>query len=75
MLAGVGTAVFFLALTVKWIIPAVTGAIVALVSILKWLWESDPAPTGKLYDIGGGIRLPDYVSGSRSRILGGRWSC
>jgi cytochrome c oxidase subunit I+III len=66
VLAGVGTAIFFLALTVKWMIPAVTGAIVALVSIIKWLWESDPLPTGKLYDIGGGIRLPDYVSGSQS---------
>ena len=66
VLAGVGTAVFFLALTVKWIIPALVGVIVAIVSILKWLWESDPEPTGKLYDIGGGIRLPDYVSGSES---------
>jgi cytochrome c oxidase subunit I+III len=66
MLAGVGTAVFFLALTVKWIIPAATGAIVAVISILKWLWDSDPAPTSQLYDIGGGIRLPDYMSGSRS---------
>ncbi|HWK50401.1 MAG TPA: cbb3-type cytochrome c oxidase subunit I, partial [Steroidobacter sp.] len=66
MLAGVGTAVFFLALTVKWMIVAVTGAAVALGSILKWLWEGDPAPSGKLFDIGGGVRLPDYMSGSRS---------
>ncbi len=66
MLAGIGTAVFFLALTVKWLVPAALGAVVALVSILKWLWESDPAPSGKLYDIGGGIRLPDYASGSSS---------
>jgi cytochrome c oxidase subunit I+III len=66
VLAGVGTAVFFLSLTVKWMIPALLGAGVAIVSILKWLWESDPAPTGRLYDIGGGVRLPDYMSGSRS---------
>jgi cytochrome c oxidase subunit I+III len=66
LLAGVGTAVFFLSLTVKWTIPALAGVIVAIVSILKWLWESDPAPTGKLYDIGGGVALPDYMSGSRS---------
>jgi cytochrome c oxidase subunit I+III len=66
LLAGVGTAVFFLSLTVKWMIPAVTGLVVAIASILKWLWESDPAPSGKLYDIGGGIRLPDYVSGAQS---------
>lgn len=66
VLAGVGTAVFFLALTVKWIIPAITGAVVAFVSIFRWLWETDPAPSGKLYEIGGGVRLPDYMSGSRS---------
>ena len=61
LLAGVGTAVFFLALTVKWCVPAAAGAQLALVSIFRWLWETDPAPSGKLYDIGGGIRLPDYV--------------
>jgi cytochrome c oxidase subunit I+III len=66
VLAGVGTAVFFLALTVKWMIVATAGALVALGSILKWLWESDPAPSGKLFDIGGGVNLPDYMSGSRS---------
>ena len=66
MLAGIGTAVFFLALTVKWTVVAVTGAVVALGSILKWLWEGDPAPSGKVFDIGGGLSLPDYMSGSRS---------
>ncbi len=66
VLSGVGTAVFFLSLTVKWVVPAVIGVIVAIGSILKWLWESDPPPTGKLYDIGGGLRLPDYVSGKDS---------
>lgn len=66
VLAGVGTAVFFLALTVKLTVVAVIGAVVALASILKWLWESDPAPSGKLYDVGGGLSLPDYMSGASS---------
>ncbi|WP_129645394.1 cytochrome c oxidase subunit I [Peristeroidobacter agariperforans] len=66
VLAGVGTAVFFLALTVKWMIVAITGALVALGSILMWLWDSDPAPSGQLFDVGGGLSLPDYMSGSRS---------
>lgn len=65
-LAGLGTAVFFLALTVKWMIVAIVGAVAALVSIVVWLWEADPAPTRKLYDIGGGLSLPDYMSGPRS---------
>jgi cytochrome c oxidase subunit I+III len=51
---------------VKWMILAVSGAIVAFVCIFRWLWETDPVPSGKLYDIGGGIRLSDYMSGSRS---------
>jgi cytochrome c oxidase subunit I+III len=66
VLAGVGTAVFFLALTVKWTITASLGALVAFVCIFRWLWETDAAPSGKLHDIGGGVRLPDYMSGSRS---------
>ncbi|HEY0941050.1 MAG TPA: cbb3-type cytochrome c oxidase subunit I [Steroidobacter sp.] len=66
VLAGVGTAVFFLSLTVKWTVVAVFGAVVALVSILKWLWEVDPAPSGKLFDVGGSLNLPDYMSGSSS---------
>ncbi len=66
LLAGVGTAVFFLALTVKWTVVAVSGAAVALASILMWLWELDPAPSGKLFDVGGGLSLPDYMSGGSS---------
>jgi cytochrome c oxidase subunit I+III len=66
VLAGVGTAVFFLALTVKWFVVAALGALLAFVSLFKWLWASDPAPSGRLYDIGGGIRLPDYATGSTS---------
>jgi cytochrome c oxidase subunit I+III len=66
VLAGIGTAVFFLALTVKWIVVAVTGAVVAFGSILKWLWEADPAPSDQLFDVGGGLSLRDYMSGSNS---------
>ena len=66
VIAGVGTAVFFFALTLKWTTVAIASAIVVLVGIFRWLWETDPAPSGKLHDIGGGIRLPDYMSGSRS---------
>jgi cytochrome c oxidase subunit I+III len=66
LLAGLGTAVFFLSLTVKLFVLAAAGAVIAFVSLFKWLWESDPKPTGKRYDVGGGVRLPDYVSGPQS---------
>ncbi len=66
VLAGVGTAAFFLFLTVKMFVASALGGIVALVSIFKWLWKSEPAPTAKLYHIGEGIELPDHASGSKS---------
>ncbi|HEY8537562.1 MAG TPA: cbb3-type cytochrome c oxidase subunit I, partial [Steroidobacteraceae bacterium] len=66
VLSGIGTAVFFLALTVKWFVVAGAGGLVALIAIFKWLWNSDPAPSDKSYDIGGDVRLPDYASGTRS---------
>jgi cytochrome c oxidase subunit I+III len=39
---------------------------VVLVSILRWLWQSDPRPGVQLHDIGGGVCLPDHMTGSRS---------
>src|SRR5690606_33857242 len=64
--AGLGTAAFFLCLTVKLFIPSMIGAVVALVSIFKWLWQSEPASTNRLYDIGSGVELRDHMSGRRS---------
>jgi cytochrome c oxidase subunit I+III len=51
---------------VKLTAVVVIGGIVALASIFMWLWQTDPEPTDRLYDIGGGIKLPDYVSGKNS---------
>ncbi|MBC7983576.1 MAG: cytochrome c oxidase subunit I [Candidatus Obscuribacterales bacterium] len=66
LLAGVGTAAFFFMLTVKWFVPSAIAAVITLASMIKWLWDSDSRPTGRLYDIGDNIRLTDYMSGSRS---------
>lgn len=66
LLAGLGTAVFFFALTVKWVWLAAFGATLAVVCILRWLWQADPAPLAGTFDVGGGIRLPAYMTGSRS---------
>jgi cytochrome c oxidase subunit I+III len=66
MLAGAGTAAFFFALTVKSTWLALAGAALALVCIFRWLWEGDPPPGGKRHAVGGGVELPDYMSGPRS---------
>jgi cytochrome c oxidase subunit I+III len=66
ILAAFGTAAFFLLLTVKLVVPAVACGVFALVMIFRWLWESDPGPSHAPVDIGGGIRLPVYVTGPAS---------
>jgi cytochrome c oxidase subunit I+III len=66
LLAAAGTAAFFLLLTVKLVTPAaVTGAF-TLAMILSWLWRTDRGPSHPPVDIGGGMRVPVYVTGSRS---------
>jgi cytochrome c oxidase subunit I+III len=62
VLAGVLTAAFFLLLTVKAVTLALLCGAGAVVAVIVWMWESDPAPAGRV-EIGGGIRLPTYVSG------------
>lgn len=62
VLAAVFTAAFFLLLTVKAVTIALTCGALAVVMIVAWMWNSDPASVGRA-DIGGGIALPTYVSG------------
>jgi cytochrome c oxidase subunit I+III len=69
--AGVGTAAFFFCLTVKWFLAAVLGAALALVCVLRWLWQTDPQPGDRLYDIGEAICLPDSMTGPRSHAWWG----
>jgi cytochrome c oxidase subunit I+III len=65
VLAALFTAGFFLLLTVKAVtLAAICGAL-AVVSILVWMWNSDPPSAGEV-DIGGGIALPTYASGPGS---------
>ncbi|SEG10925.1 cytochrome c oxidase subunit I [Bosea lathyri] len=63
--AAVFTAGFFLLLTVKAVTLASICGLLAVISILAWMWDSDPAPTEPV-DIGGGIVLPTYASGTLS---------
>jgi cytochrome c oxidase subunit I+III len=65
-LAGVGTAIFFFALTLKWTWIAVAGLLLAVGGIVRWLWDSDPPTAGRRFAVGGGLELPDYMAGTRS---------
>jgi cytochrome c oxidase subunit I+III len=64
-LAAIFTAAFFLILTVKQVALALTCGVLAIAMMIVWMWPSDPPSAGRA-DIGGGIRLPTYVSGPLS---------
>ncbi|MGH6611020.1 MAG: cbb3-type cytochrome c oxidase subunit I, partial [Burkholderiaceae bacterium] len=66
-LAAVFTAAFFLLLTVKLYITSLVCAGIAVASMIAWLWETDPGPSHPPVDIGGGIKLPVYATGSTSQ--------
>ena len=66
LLAAVFTAAFFLLLTVKLVLPAFACGALALAMIVAWLWQTDPGPSHPPIDIGGGVLLPVYATGSAS---------
>src|SRR5690606_8503928 len=61
VMAAVFTAGFFLILTIQLYAVAVVSGVLAVLSVLRWLWETDrpmPEPTA---DVGAGVRVPTYV--------------
>ncbi|HEY0848060.1 MAG TPA: cytochrome c oxidase subunit I [Noviherbaspirillum sp.] len=66
LLAAFGTAGFFLLLTVKLVVPAVVSGVIAVAMVVLWMWSTDPGPTHPPVHIGGGIRLPVYLTGAGS---------
>lgn len=66
LLAAAGTAGFFLLLTVKQVTLATFCGLLALASIIVWMWPSDRQDRGADIDIGGGIKIPTYSSGPTS---------
>ncbi|WP_230665229.1 cbb3-type cytochrome c oxidase subunit I, partial [Bordetella petrii] len=66
VLAALGTAGFFLLLTVKMTTLAALFGLLAIVMMLRWMWGSDPGATRDPVDIGGGLRLPVYCAGPGS---------
>lgn len=66
VLAALFTALCFLSLTVKLVEPAILFALLAIASVIVWMWEMDPGPAKGPVDIGGGLRLPVYMTGPKS---------
>jgi cytochrome c oxidase subunit I+III len=66
MLAALSTAAFFVCLIFKMPAPALVFAAAALGAFIWWLWRTDPGVTHDPVDIGGGVTLPVYVTGSSS---------
>jgi cytochrome c oxidase subunit I+III len=63
--AAVFTAACFLLLTIKAVAIALTCGVLAIVSCVIWAWQLDKPDHGEV-DIGGGIRLPTYMTGPMS---------
>jgi cytochrome c oxidase subunit I+III len=61
------TAAFFFALTFKQVPLAIVFAIIAIGALLHWGWRLDPPANHPPVDIGGGLKLPVYVSGPVSQ--------
>jgi cytochrome c oxidase subunit I+III len=65
-LSAIFTAGFFLILTVQAYTLAVASGILAVVAVLRWLWDTDRPVRPERVDVGAGIMLPTYVTGPRS---------
>jgi cytochrome c oxidase subunit I+III len=65
-IAALGTAGFFLLLTVKLALPACLAGAMALAAILAWMWQADRAPPAPQAAVGEGVLLPVGATGRRS---------
>ena len=66
LLAAVFTAGFFLLLTVQAYGIGFVSGVIAILCVLRWLWDTDRVVKEEKVDVGGGILLPTYVTGPRS---------
>ncbi len=66
LLAAIFTAGFFLLLTVQAYTPAVISGVLAVLGVLRWLWETDRPVKEPEVDVGAGIMLPTYATGSHT---------
>jgi cytochrome c oxidase subunit I+III len=63
LFAAIFTAGFFMLLTVKASGVAVACGVLAVLCVLRWLWETDRQVADVEVDAGAGILLPTYVTG------------
>jgi cytochrome c oxidase subunit I+III len=66
LLAALFTAGFFLLLTVKAIAPAALCGALMIVSVVRWLWDTDRPVEQSRVDAGAGIMLPTHFTGPQS---------
>jgi cytochrome c oxidase subunit I+III len=63
LLAAIFTAGFFILLTIQAYNPAFASGVLAVLCVLRWLWDTDRPVRDETVDVGAGIRLPTYVTG------------
>ncbi|MCL6250474.1 cbb3-type cytochrome c oxidase subunit I [Altererythrobacter sp. KTW20L] len=63
LLAAAFTAGVFLLLTVQAYIPSLICLPLAILCIMRWLWDTDRKVGMDLVDVGAGVTLPTYVTG------------
>jgi cytochrome c oxidase subunit I+III len=66
MFSAFFTAGFFLLLVIQSYWPAILSGVLAIACIIRWLWATDRPVASDEADIGAGIRLPTYATGSGS---------
>ena len=66
LLAGLGTAGFFLLLTVKWMVLSALFGVAGLAAMLAWLWQSDRAAGIDTARVAEHCSLPIGATGMRS---------
>jgi cytochrome c oxidase subunit I+III len=66
LLGAAGTAAFFLLLTMKLTVAAWIGGIVAIISIIGWLWQSDRSPPQGSARVADDLVLPIGATGTKS---------
>ncbi len=66
LLAGLGTAGFFLLLTVQWVVLAVGFGVLGLAAMLAWMWQSDRTSGVHVARVAEGHSLPVGAVGVRS---------